>query len=189
MSGRADDPLVAIADALRTEGGLLADVTATPAADADRSIAERVSSGPRAAIVGPDLAFAAEATREAELLHHAPEHGRIVRTDDRDLALLVGDRLLALGLQRLAAGGWVGDIAILADVVAMVATLHAAPAWARPGPDAGTGPPDEARDRTRTLWTVAANALGHGASSPEAAALAGIRDGRPPTGEQLESLL
>ncbi|MGE4425118.1 MAG: hypothetical protein AB7G37_01545 [Solirubrobacteraceae bacterium] len=188
-SGAPDVALVQLADALPAEGGLLGEVAIDPTADADGTIAAAIAIGPRAADIGRDLALAAEATREAELLHHAPEHARVVRTDDRDLALLVGDRLLALGLQRLAAGGWVAEIAILADVVAMVATLHAGDAWSQTDRTAGTGHPDEARDRTRTLWAVAALALGHGTGSPAAVLLAEIRRGRAPTAERLESLL
>lgn len=131
------------------------------------------------------LALAAEATREAELLHHAPEHARVVRTDDRDLALLAGDRLYALGLARLAAGGHVDEVAILADIVALVARLHAEPAWAigpatpsRPG--AGTGAPDDARDRTRALWDAACAALAGGSSSSAAKLLRAVRSGGVP---------
>ena len=113
--------------------------------------------------MGPELALAAEATREAELLHHAPERARVVRTDDRDLALLAGDRLYALGLERLAEGGWTAEVATLADIVALVARLHAVPAWeigpARAGePAGGTGAPEAAAARTAELWAAAAAA-------------------------------
>ena len=176
--GAADDPLALIAAELRAEGGLLAAAVVDPAPDADRAVGERVAHGPRATVVGVDLAVAAEATREAELLHHAPERARIVRTADRDLALLAGDRLLALGLRRLAAGGWVDEVAILADVVAVVARLHAPEAW-RLGAahHGGTGHPDAAAARGARLWEAATTALATGPASPEAALLRAVRDG------------
>ncbi|WP_210491112.1 hypothetical protein [Patulibacter sp. SYSU D01012] len=188
MSDPAADPLAAIAAALRAEGGLLAAATVDPAPDVDRRIAGALvaalgTAAPSARAAA--LALAAEATREAELLHHAPEHARVVRTDDRDLALLAGDRLYALGLARLAAGGHVDEVAILADIVALVARLHADPAWAigpaTPAqPGAGTGAPDAARDRTRALWDAACAALAAGSASPAAKLLRAVRSGDVP---------
>jgi hypothetical protein len=180
--GSADaDPLTAIAGLLRAEGGLLGEVVVDPAPDADRRITAALADVPRASVIGPDLALAAEATREAELVHHAPERARIVRTDDRDLALLAGDRLLALGLERLAAGGWTAEVAILADVVALVARLHAGAAWALgPAHHAGTGAPEAAQERTASLWSVAAGALGTGAEGAEARLLRAARAGHVP---------
>ncbi|MDX8152485.1 hypothetical protein SK069_12830 [Patulibacter brassicae] len=175
------DPLTAIAGLLRAEGGLLGEVVVDPGPAADRRIAQALAGAPRADVIGPDLALAAEATREAELVHHVPERARIVRTDDRDLALLAGDRLLALGLERLAAGGWTAEVAILADVVALVARLHAGAAWALgPAHHAGTGAPATAQVRTAALWSVAAGALGTGAESAEARLLRVARAGRVP---------
>jgi hypothetical protein len=179
------DALTAIATAVRAEGGLLADVTVDPAPDADRSLQTAVDATPRATVVGPDLALAAEATREAELLHHAPERARVLRTDDRDLALLAGDRLYALGLERLAAGGWTAEVAVLADIVALVARIHADAAWAigpaTPGVVAGgTGAPDDAAARTASLWQAAAQALGGGPEHPATVLLQAARTGSVP---------
>lgn len=178
------DALTALAAELRADGGLIAEATVDPAADADRSL-DAVRQLPRGPVVGDALALAIEATREAELLHHAPEAARVVRTGDRDLALLAGDRLYALGLARLAEGGWTDEVAILSDVVALVARLHADAAWqigpAAPGaPAAGTGPVDAAASRTAALWSCAVAALGHGIESPAAALLRGVRGGTVP---------
>ena len=41
-----------------------------------------------------------------------------MRSDDEDLELLAGDRLFALGLDRLAASGDLEAIAVLSDVIA-----------------------------------------------------------------------
>jgi hypothetical protein len=179
------DPLALLAAAVRAEGGLLGAAVVDPGPDADRAVQDAIAPSPRARVIGPDLALAAEATREAELLHHAPERARVVRTDDRDLALLAGDRLYALGLERLAGGGFTDEVAILADIVALVARLHADPAWAigpaTPGVLAGgTGTPDDAAARTAALWSAAARALGHGCGSPEAGLLRVARTGEAP---------
>lgn len=179
------DALAALAAELRNDGGLVADATVDPPADADRSRGDAVRRLPRGPVVGDALPLAIEATREAELLHHAPEAARVVRTEDRDLALLAGDRLYALGLSRLAEGGWTDEVAILSDVVALVARLHADPAWAigpavAGTPAGGTGPVDVASARTEDLWTCAVAALGHGIGSPAADALRGVRRGVVP---------
>jgi hypothetical protein len=182
-----------LAAALRDEGGLPDEVVREPSSDADDGVGRAVAAGPRAVEVGSALALAAEATREAELLHHAPERARVVRTDDRDLALLAGDRLYALGLERLADGGWADEVAILADIVALVARLHATPAWAvgpaRDGvPAGGTGTPDEASARTSALWAAATTALGRGVDSPAAALLRGVRNGAVPDSNALRAV-
>lgn len=184
------DALEALAAELRADGGLLAAATVDPADDADRARSRAVAGLPRYATVGDALALAIEATREAELLHHVPEAARVVRTDDRDLALLAGDRLYALGLARLAEGGWTDEVAILSDVVALVARLHADAAWAigpavAGAPAAGTGPADVAAARTDALWTCAVAALGHGIASPAAEALQTVRRGDIPASEAL----
>lgn len=104
--------LAEIATALREEGGLLADTVVTVAPD-------------DASPLPADLAFAMEAVREGWKLHSDPDAARIVRTDDRDLALLAGDRLYALGVERLVAIGDLAAVAVLADVIALAARAGA----------------------------------------------------------------
>jgi hypothetical protein len=101
---------VAIASALRAEGGLLAD-SVVP----DAELPELETA------LDEDLAFVLEAVREAWLLHSDSGPARIVRTGDRDLALLAGDRLYALGVERLAALSDLDSIAVLADLIAAAA--------------------------------------------------------------------
>jgi hypothetical protein len=63
------------------------------------------------------------AVREGYELHYgSPE---VVATDDSDLALLAGDRLYALGLEKLAAAGDLEAIAILCETIAACARAHA----------------------------------------------------------------
>jgi hypothetical protein len=63
------------------------------------------------------------AVREGYELHYGrPE---VIATDDPDLALLAGDRLYALGLEKLAAAGDLEAIAILCETIAACARAHA----------------------------------------------------------------
>jgi hypothetical protein len=62
------------------------------------------------------------AVREGYELHYGnPE---VVRTDDADLALLAGDRLYALGLDKLAAAGDLEAIEVLCGTIAACARAH-----------------------------------------------------------------
>jgi hypothetical protein len=70
-----------------------------------------------------------DAVREGYLLHYGtPE---VVRTSDPDLALLAGDRLYALGLEKLAADGDLEAIEVLCATIATCAQSHAEGAPAR----------------------------------------------------------
>ena len=55
---------------------------------------------------------------EGSLLHYG--RPRVVVTDDRDLALLLGDQLYALGLSRLAELGDLEAVSELADVISLL---------------------------------------------------------------------
>lgn len=115
-----------LAELLRDEDGLLAAALrdevagATPYGDA-------VARGPRADGHTADLALVIEAVREGYLLHYGGVGGgRIMSSDDEDLALLAGDRLYALGLERLAAAGDLEAVRALADLIALSAQAQAA---------------------------------------------------------------
>ena len=90
-----------LADRLRAEGGLLADAT----------------------VDGAVPFTAEEAIREGELAHYG--EGRVLRSDDPDLALLAGDFLYALGLAELAQAGDLPAVRRLAAVIALCAKAHA----------------------------------------------------------------
>ena len=94
---------MSVRDALREEGGLLAETLTGDDADGR---------------------FAVEAIREGWRLH-SDGRGAVLAPDDPDLALLGGDRLYALGLERLAADGDLPAIAALADVISVCAQSHA----------------------------------------------------------------
>jgi hypothetical protein len=132
---------------LRAEGGLLAATVADPG---------EVPT-PHGDAAGGAYALIVEAIREAYLQHYG--EGRVVRTDDPDLALLAGDRLYALGLARLAQLGDLDAVAELADVISLCAQAHAA------------GDPE----RAAAVWEAGARAVGHGTSDDHEAAKAAWR--------------
>ena len=72
---------------------------------------------------GGEYALVVEAVREGYLLHY--EEPRLLAGHDPDLALLAGDYLYALGLDRLATLGDTRAVAILADLISTCARLHA----------------------------------------------------------------
>jgi hypothetical protein len=70
-----------------------------------------------------DYALVMEAVREGYLLHY--RESRVLEGYDEGLALLAGDYLYALGLDRLAALGDTGAVAVLSELIARCAQLHA----------------------------------------------------------------
>ncbi len=105
-----------IAGRLRAEGGLLADAV----------VGEPAGATPHGDAAGPPFARAVEAIREGHLLHCEGLLGRIVATDDPDLALLAGDRLYALGLAELAEIGDLHAVRTMAEVIAAASAARAA---------------------------------------------------------------
>ncbi len=81
------------------------------------------AAGPRAASAPAEYALVVEAVREGYLLHYGEP--RLLAGHDADLALLAGDYLYALGLDRLAALGDTAAVAVLADLISACAQLHA----------------------------------------------------------------
>jgi len=117
--------LLALRAQIAGEGGLLAgalrpvdEVAAAPVTPQPAG-----APGPRVAHDEAAYAFVVEAIREGELLHHGAP--RVLGDEDADLALLAGDRLYALGLQRLAELGDVEAVAALSDVIALSAQAFA----------------------------------------------------------------
>ena len=116
-----------LAELLQAEGGL---------------VAEAVDAGAPPRFAEDARGLVLEAVREGYELHYGEP--AIVRTADRDLALLAGDRLYALGLERLAALGDLEAVATLADLISACARAHA------------EGRPQDAE----AAWEHAARALG-----------------------------
>jgi hypothetical protein len=119
------------------------------------------AAGPRAAHRPEEYELLLEMIYEGSHLHYGPQ--RLVRTDDPDLALLVGDQLYALGLARLATLGDLDAISELADVISLVAQAFAA------------SDPDLAD----AVWEAGAVAIGWGSDDRHAAAKQLARGGSP----------
>jgi hypothetical protein len=120
---------------LREEGGLLAELAdelADQRPDGER-VPQTAAAGPRAAARREDYERLLELISQGSHLHYAPS------SLEPDLALLLGDQLYALGLERLADIGDLEAIAELADVISLVAQAHATgdPALAQASWDAG----------------------------------------------------
>jgi hypothetical protein len=69
-----------------------------------------------------ECAYVVEAVREGYLLHYGEP--RLVGGHDPDLALLAGDYLYALGIERLARTGDTEAVLVLADLIGISAQLH-----------------------------------------------------------------
>ncbi len=82
-----------------------------------------VANGPRAAAAPAEYALVVESVREGYLLHYGEP--RLLAGHDPDLALLAGDYLYALGIERLATLGDVEAVRELADLISLCAQLHA----------------------------------------------------------------
>jgi hypothetical protein len=162
----SDRLLGRLAAEIRNEGGLLAaalrpDGPAPAAGEAAPGLGEVAAAGPRAAGARDELALVVEAIREGYLLHYG--ESRVFAIEDRDLALLAGDRLYALGLARLAELGDLEAVAELSDVIALGAQSHA------------EGRPDVAE----AVWEAGAAAVGWGAPPGHARAKDAARAGDP----------
>jgi hypothetical protein len=136
---------MSLADALRAQGGALADAIGSDPG-ADSGPARLAASGPRARARAGEYELLLDMILEGSRLHYGT--GQVVGTDDQDLALLLGDQLYALGLSRLAAIGDLDAVAELADVISLVAQAHA----------------DDDAELAEAVWEAGAVALGWGTS-------------------------
>jgi hypothetical protein len=121
MATAASNGLGRLSALVAQEGGLLAQAL-LPAPVGEAVHGPLVLQGPRARGHDADLALVVEAVREGYLLHlDGGRASRILRHGDADLSLLAGDRLYAMGLERLAAAGDLDAVRALADVIALSA--------------------------------------------------------------------
>jgi len=128
------------------------------------------AAGPRAAAAPGEYAVIVESVREGYLLHY--ETSRLLPDPDPDLALLAGDYLYALGLERLAALEDLEAIGELSDLISLSAQLHAE----RRGAGA-----------LGALWLGASTALGCGAGAAHEGAKRDLRAGEPSATTSLAS--
>jgi hypothetical protein len=143
--------LASLAEEIEAGGGLMAEAL-TGQTSGDERLGELAGGGEHALLY--------EAIHEGAQLHYGA--GRVVAPEDPDLALLGGDRLYAIGLDRLARLGDVDAVAELADVISLVAQAHA------------EGDPE----RAGAVWAAGACALAAGPSADHEAAKAAWRGAR-----------
>src|SRR5947209_1642420 len=121
--------LSGLRQALLDQGGTLADSVGgslTPGGPGPRSpgAPQLAAGGPRAAGREADYELLLEMILEGSLLHYGSP--RLVRCGDANLALLLGDQLYALGLERLAELDDLDAVRELADLISLVAQAQAA---------------------------------------------------------------
>jgi hypothetical protein len=158
--------LPALREALRAHGGTVGTLVSADA-DADDGVAdEPVDSPPRLAARGPratahaaEYELLLEMILEGSLLHYGAP--RVVRVEDPDLALLLGDQLYALGLSRLSDLGDLEAVSELADLISLLAQARAA----------ADAPLADA------IWAAGATAIGWGRTPQHEAAKALAREG------------
>lgn len=112
--------LQALADRLRAEETPISPYVVDPAEEP--VYGPLAASGPRAAAAPGEYSLVVEAVREGYLLHYGEP--RILAGHDPDLALLAGDYLYALGIERLAALGDAEAVGALADLIGLCARFH-----------------------------------------------------------------
>jgi hypothetical protein len=159
------------ADALRDLAALLRADRSVVSPRVEDPVGEPVvglltAAGPRTAAEAGAYALVAESVREGYLLHYAPAAARLVRGDDADLALLAGDYLYALGLERLAGLGDLESVRELSDLISLAAQVHD-----------GSRAPERAEQEAKALWLACACAIAGGADAAQVAAKDTVRAG------------
>jgi hypothetical protein len=163
------DALRALAEQLRDERSVISDRVRDPGAERP-ALGLLAAAGPRAGADPAAYALLTEAIREGYLLHYAQP--RILGGLDSDLALLAGDYLYALGLERLAALGDSEAVRELSDLISLCAQLHTE---------------NRAPGLIAPLWLASALAVGCGTGSEHERAKQALREGDPGAHEKLRS--
>ncbi len=135
--------------------------------EADPALGLLCAAGPRAAEAPSEYALVVESVREGFLLHYGVP--RVLAGHDPDLALLAGDYLYAMGIERLAALGDSEAVLELSDLISLAAASQAEPA-----------PP-----HSDELWLAAMVAVGCGSSEATRAAKRSARALEPRAAERL----
>jgi hypothetical protein len=151
----ADEALHALADQLRGDDSVISPYVTDPDR-AEPTLGRLAAAGPSAAADPAEYALLIETIREGYLLHHGQP--RVISGADEDLALLAGDYLYALGLERLAALGDLAAIRELADLISLSAQLHV-----------------EGREGGRELWLASVTAVAAGPNPGHERAKSGLR--------------
>src|SRR5919109_108163 len=172
--------LAALAAQLRAEESVISPQVADPG-ETEPAFGLLAAAGPRAAKAPAEYSLLIESVREGYLLHYGEP--RVVVGADPDLALLAGDYLYALGLERLAALGDLEAIRELADLISLVAQLHAE------SPDRGDLPGAGRGRAADPLWLAAVTAVTAGPTDENEGAKLALREGRLATQALWEAAL
>jgi hypothetical protein len=164
-----DDALRALAEQLRDERSVISEWVRDPG-DEPAALGDLAAAGPRATADPAGYALLMESIREGYLLHYA--RPRVLADLDADLALLAGDYLYAVGLERLAALGDLEAIRELSDLISLSAQLHAE---------------GRADGSVAPLWLASVVAVACGADSEHERAKQALRDGDPQAGGGLRA--
>jgi hypothetical protein len=121
MSADPGEPLRSLAALLREGAAPISEHVIDPAEEPAYGLA--VAAGPRTASAPAEYALVVESVREGYLLHYGSP--RLLAGHDEDLALLAGDYLYALGIERLAGLGDTEAVRVLADLISRCARHHA----------------------------------------------------------------
>jgi hypothetical protein len=170
----ARDGAEALREALRAEGGTVATVLGEPPGADERRLdhpgpAQLAAAGPRTRSREREYELLFEMILEGYRLHY--DEPVVVRSQDADLKLLLGDQLYALGLSRLAQLGDLEAVGELADVISLAAQAHTA---ADP-------------DLARTVWEAGAVSVGWGATEAHRRAKEPARAHEPDTSPALRA--
>jgi hypothetical protein len=178
-----------LVDVLRSEGGTLESVLVEhpgPLGAERADPAQLAAYGPRVAGRASEYELLLEMIFEGSLLHYGTP--RVIATEDRDLALLLGDQLYAMGLARLSELGDLEAVTELADVISLVSQAYAAgddgladAIWRAGAVAIGWGSSDGLRDAKRLARDVRPGA----SAALVAAAKAKVRDGRSDVDDRL----
>jgi hypothetical protein len=144
--------------------------------------AQLAATGPRARGREREYELLLEMILEGYRLHYGEP--LVVRPDDTDLALLLGDQLYALGLSRLAELGDLEAVAELADVISLAAQAHsssdpdlAQAVWEAGAASVGWGPSEAHREAKRRARGQKPDAVGALRASALRASAETRRDG------------
>jgi hypothetical protein len=110
-----------VAERLRGERSVIAPFVIEPSAAP--VFGPLAAAGPRAAANPDEYAFVVESIREGYELHYGTP--RVLEGQDRNLSLLAGDYLYALGLDTLASLRDTEAVAELSDLISLSAACHA----------------------------------------------------------------
>jgi hypothetical protein len=155
MSSSPADVLRTLASALREEDTPISPHVVDPSEDA--AFGPLAATGARGAAAPGEYSLVVEAVREGYLLHYGEP--RLIAGHDADLALLAGDYLYALGIERLSALGDSDAVRELSDLISLCAQLHA----------------EGREDAVPALWKASARAIGEGPSATHEAAKRSLR--------------